>query len=49
MAVTYAFLLHQNALFNEIQLMQKMRHEKIIHLEELYEGENTFYMVLEYL
>ncbi|CAK69342.1 unnamed protein product (macronuclear) [Paramecium tetraurelia] len=38
-----------NGLFNEIQLMQKMNHPKIIHLEELYEGENTFYLILEYL
>ncbi|CAD8058056.1 unnamed protein product [Paramecium sonneborni] len=38
-----------NALFNEIQLMQKLKHENIIHLVDLYEGENTFYLILEYL
>ncbi|CAD8140394.1 unnamed protein product [Paramecium pentaurelia] len=38
-----------NRLFNEIQLMQKMNHPKIIHLEELFEGENKFYLILKYL
>ncbi|CAD8141470.1 unnamed protein product [Paramecium octaurelia] len=38
-----------NALFNEIQLMQRLKHENIIQLIDLYEGENTFYMILEYL
>ncbi|CAD8147446.1 unnamed protein product [Paramecium pentaurelia] len=38
-----------NALFNEIQLMQRLKHENIIQLNDLYEGESTFYMILEYL
>ena len=29
--------------------MEKLEHEKILHLHEIYEGENTFYMILEYL
>lgn len=29
--------------------MQKMHNPKIICLEEIYEGENTFYLILEYL
>ncbi|CAD8059983.1 unnamed protein product [Paramecium sonneborni] len=38
-----------HALFNEIQLMQRLKHENIIQLVDLYEGENTFYLILEYL
>jgi len=29
--------------------MQHLNHDNIIRLEEVYEGENTFYVVLEYL
>ncbi|CAD8089919.1 unnamed protein product [Paramecium sonneborni] len=38
-----------DAQFNEIQLMQKLKHDNIIQLIDLYEGENTFYLILEYL
>ncbi|CAD8144768.1 unnamed protein product [Paramecium pentaurelia] len=37
------------ALFNEINLMATLNHEYIVKLEEVYEGENTFYIILEYL
>ncbi|CAK88031.1 unnamed protein product (macronuclear) [Paramecium tetraurelia] len=37
------------ALFNEIKLMAALKHESIVKLEEVYEGENTFYLILEYL
>ncbi|CAD8059761.1 unnamed protein product [Paramecium sonneborni] len=37
------------ALFNEINLMAVLSHENIVKLEEVYEGENTFYLILEYL
>ncbi|CAD8142012.1 unnamed protein product [Paramecium pentaurelia] len=37
------------ALFNEINLMAVLKHENIVKLEEVYEGENTFYIILEYL
>jgi len=33
----------------EIKLMRKLIHPNIINLLEIYEGENTFYMILEYL
>lgn len=29
--------------------MRKLTHKSIIALHEVYEGENTFYMILEYL
>ncbi|CAD8144985.1 unnamed protein product [Paramecium pentaurelia] len=38
-----------DALFNEIKIMQKLKHENIIQLVDLYEGESTFYLILEYL
>ncbi|CAD8053629.1 unnamed protein product [Paramecium sonneborni] len=37
------------ALFNEINLMAALDHEYIVKLEEVYEGETTFYIILEYL
>ncbi|CAD8140070.1 unnamed protein product [Paramecium pentaurelia] len=37
------------ALFNEINLMAALNHEYIVKLEEVYEGDNTFYIILEYL
>ncbi|CAD8144871.1 unnamed protein product [Paramecium octaurelia] len=37
------------ALFNEINLMAALSHENIVKLEDVYEGENTFYIILEYL
>ena len=33
----------------EIEHMRKLNHPSIIGLHELYEGENTFYIILEYL
>lgn len=45
----YNYIFIKNGLFNEILLMQKMHHPKIICLEEIYEGDNTFYLILEYL
>ena len=33
----------------EIEHMQSLNHPSIIGLHELYEGENTFYIILEYL
>jgi serine/threonine protein kinase len=39
----------QQALFLEIQYMQKLDHPNIIKLHEVFEGESTFYMILEYL
>ncbi|CAD8076412.1 unnamed protein product [Paramecium sonneborni] len=38
-----------DALFNEIRIMQKLKHQNIIQLVDLYEGESTFYLILEYL
>jgi serine/threonine protein kinase len=29
--------------------MNKLKHDNIIELEEIYEGDNNFYLVLEYL
>ena len=29
--------------------MSVLSHENIVKLEEVYEGENTFYIILEYL
>lgn len=29
--------------------MQKLDHPNIINLQEIFEGESTFYMILEYL
>jgi len=29
--------------------MAVLKHENIVKLEEVYEGENTFYIILEYL
>lgn len=37
------------ALFNEINLMAALDHENIVKMEEVYEGETTFYLILEYL
>ncbi|CAD8118684.1 unnamed protein product [Paramecium sonneborni] len=37
------------ALFNEISIMGNLDHEQIVKLEEVYEGDNTFYLILEYL
>jgi serine/threonine protein kinase len=33
----------------EIEYMRKLNHPSIIGLSELFEGENTFYLILEYL
>lgn len=45
----FYFYIVQQAFFTEIALMEKLNHEKIINLYEVYEGEKTFYMILEYL
>ncbi|CAK59826.1 unnamed protein product (macronuclear) [Paramecium tetraurelia] len=37
------------ALFNEINLMATLDHDSVVKLEEVYEGENTFYLILEHL
>lgn len=29
--------------------MADLKHESIVGMQELYEGENTFYLILEYL
>ncbi|CAD8116732.1 unnamed protein product [Paramecium sonneborni] len=38
-----------NAQFNEILIMQKLKHDNIVQLTDIYVGENTFYLILEYL
>jgi serine/threonine protein kinase len=49
LCIYYKIVLFQQALFNEIQYMQKLDHKNIINLQEVFEGESTFYMILELL
>jgi serine/threonine protein kinase len=42
-------MMFKDALYTEIEILQHLRHDNIIKLEEIYEGENTFYVILEFL
>ncbi len=39
----------RDSLINEIQIMQRLRHQYIMNLEELHESKNSIYLVLELL
>ena len=39
----------QESIINEIELMRNINHKNVISLHEVYETENSLYMVLELL
>jgi serine/threonine protein kinase len=39
----------RESLENEIKLMRRLNHSNIMHLEGVYETENSIYVILEYL
>jgi len=41
--------INKESLENEIAIMRKIDHNSIIHLYEVHETENTFYMIMDYL
>ena len=45
--MVYDHLLTQKALFQEITIASQMKHPSFINLHAVYEGENTFYMVMD--
>ena len=52
-AFSKEYLLSQNkgkeSLINEVEIMQKLKQEFIMHLEEIHESKNSIYLVLELL
>ena len=39
----------RDSLENEIKLMRRLNHPNVMHLEGVYETENSIYVILEYL